>query len=114
MRAWAVIGVDGKIVNWRSVVDGEEGLEIHRTRRLAFGSRCAGESVAEVRVTLVRERKGKRKSAKPIKEIQSASAPKPKAWLSGLRSACPDCGHRSHFGYLCPESDACGCEGANL
>ena len=49
LKAWAVIYREGgKIVNWRSEPDGEEGLEIHRTRRLAKGAAFKGEKVVPV------------------------------------------------------------------
>jgi hypothetical protein len=47
---WALVE-KGKIVNWRALPDGEEGLEIHRTRRLAYGSRMGYEKVVKVKVS---------------------------------------------------------------
>ena len=49
---WAVVDKDGKIVIWSSIFSREEGLEIHRTRRLAKGAcfKQDGEKVVKVKV----------------------------------------------------------------
>ena len=47
--AWALVR-DGRIVYWRAG-DGEEGSEIHRTRRQARGARFKGERVVKVFIT---------------------------------------------------------------
>lgn len=61
MKAWGIIGSDGKIVNWKSLApDGEEGLEIHRTRRLARGGRFKGERVVRVEVKILENKKARR------------------------------------------------------
>ena len=47
--AWALVR-DGRVVYWRAG-DGEEGSEIHRTRRQARGARFKGERVVKVFIT---------------------------------------------------------------
>jgi hypothetical protein len=50
MIAWAVVTRRGKVVNWKCLSDGDEGLEIHRTRRLAQCSTMAGERIVKVKI----------------------------------------------------------------
>lgn len=50
MKVWAVVDEHGKIVNWSCMSDNEEGLEIHRTKRLAKFARMAGERVVRVEI----------------------------------------------------------------
>jgi hypothetical protein len=50
---WAVVNSDGEVVSWKSMTDGEEGWEIHRTKKLAEGARMAGERVIKVRITRI-------------------------------------------------------------
>jgi len=58
MKAWAVIGEDGKVVNWKSLApDGEEGLEIHRTRRLARGGAFKGERAVRVEIKILENKR---------------------------------------------------------
>jgi hypothetical protein len=51
--AWAVIDMDGRLVGWRSMMDGDDGVEIHRTYKLARGAKMANERVVRVRITQV-------------------------------------------------------------
>jgi hypothetical protein len=48
--AWALVDEHGKFVNWESLLDGDEGFEIHRTRKLAKGACFAGERVVRVEI----------------------------------------------------------------
>lgn len=50
MKAWALVDERGKFVNWDSLIDGDEGFEIHRTRKLAKSARMAGERVVRVEI----------------------------------------------------------------
>ena len=50
--AWAIVNREGRIVYWKAG-DGEEGSEIHRTRRLASGAKFKGERVVKVYITSV-------------------------------------------------------------
>lgn len=48
MIAWGVFDADGKLVKWRCLSDGEEGLEIHRTRKLAKSACFVDEHVKKL------------------------------------------------------------------
>ena len=50
MIAWALIDKEGNIVKWNCISDGEEGLEIHRTRQLARAACMNGERVVKVMI----------------------------------------------------------------
>lgn len=47
-EAWAVCGKGGGVIVWRSLSDGEEGVEIFRTRAQARGAKMRGEVVRRV------------------------------------------------------------------
>lgn len=57
MIAWGVFDKDGQLVKWNCLSDGEEGLEIHRTRRLAKGACFADEHVEKLLIQVEEKRK---------------------------------------------------------
>lgn len=68
-QVWIVISKRRELINWHCMTDGEEGLEVHRTKRLAtrshglrlcplspakmiqFGVKRAGEKVVKATLT---------------------------------------------------------------
>lgn len=56
MIAWALFNPDGSLVKWISYSDGDEGLEIHRTRQLAREAKMRGERVVKVEIRLAEPR----------------------------------------------------------
>jgi hypothetical protein len=50
LKAWAILDANGDLVNWKCLSDGEEGLEVHRTRRLARGGCFKTERVVPVTI----------------------------------------------------------------
>lgn len=45
LRVWILVNADKSLVSWKCKTDDEEGLEIHRTRKLAQGAKMAGEKI---------------------------------------------------------------------
>lgn len=53
--AWAVCDKNGALVRWTCISDGSEGLEIHRTRKLAKGACFADEHVEKISIARVKQ-----------------------------------------------------------